>query len=1001
LFNETFYLDNNQDVLQAVALGLTTAFEHFSTFGHRENRPLLPFFDTQAYLTASSNSDVLNATTQPGWVSAWNHFVLFGILEGRSPNGTTGFTGLFDNAKYLAQNADVANAVSNGDFRNGFEHYLLFGAKESRAAFDKAGNAIDFQSSLTPGQTFTLTTGADNIVGTSGNDTINGYINTTAGSTDSTLTGADQINGGAGKGDTLNITVSGTNIGFLPGANISGVERFFIRDVNTSGGTSVYNFGIVSGETEVWSDRSTAKVDFSTVGDGATVGLKGDGTTVLGNVRFEYATGTTAVKLAVDGGVGAVGTPPDVTVGGVDLGTTSAADSATITSTGAANKLGTVTLTEGTNSITALTVNAITNLTVTTLAASDYLTTGAALTVSGAASNVNLGSGSTANFKTIDASGLISGGLTIALGTNTTSFKGGQGNDTVTTAAVAATTAGAIDAGAGTGDRLIINSSTDVNTAAKGALYTNFEILRNNVATFAQDASLVAGIIAVETSQNGAGFIKMNATQAAAVTNLVDNSNATFALATATGTNDVLTVTLANPTATNSANLQSVTVTGFETLNVVSSSGSSTNTNKLSFAGGGAGDLTALNLSGAKPIDVNTTNITKAVAINASGITFAPTSGNYALILSGNLVKGSSVTGSGAADKITTTAAIAGTSGDFVIYDAGAGDDEIFSTVAAINNTSGANGSLKIEGGAGIDTLTLTDASLTLVDANFQYITGVEKYVYSGAGAINITTGGFFDINNAAAGATLTLTTTGMVANSIDLTSFSGAAKLTLTANAANTQNQTITTGSGSDTVTVSATGLTTGSLTVNTGAGNDTISITVGSSLNGSVTVNAGLGKDSITFNGVPAAALQNVSITISAGHSTLTDFDTITGYGVSDGTNKGMKLDFDGAATAAANVVAGAVPGYTSAELTYSITNGVLSFAGTAAASLTNAQKASLAQLLVTAANAVVAWSDGTDAYVFHNDTNGDSLVKLVGITTVAGVDTSATTANYIIVG
>jgi len=159
LFNGTFYLSNNPDVLTAVSLGLTTAFEHFSTFGHRENRPLLPFFDTQAYLLA--NPDVANATTAPGWVSAWNHFVLFGILEGRSPNGSTGFTGLFDNAKYLAQNADVSNAVSGGAFRNGFEHYLLFGAKEGRAAFDKGGNAIDFASSVTPGKTFTLTTGPD------------------------------------------------------------------------------------------------------------------------------------------------------------------------------------------------------------------------------------------------------------------------------------------------------------------------------------------------------------------------------------------------------------------------------------------------------------------------------------------------------------------------------------------------------------------------------------------------------------------------------------------------------------------------------------------------------------------------------------------------------------------------------------------------------------------------------------------------------------------------
>ncbi len=849
------------------------------------------------------------------------------------------------------------------------------------------------------GQTFALTTGADIISGTSGNDTINGYNNTATGSTNSTFTGADQINGGGGT-DTLSFTVDGTGSGAMPGANISGVEKFLIRDVST-GGSSSYNFGSVTGEEEVWSDRSTAAVAFSTVADGATVGLKGDGTTVLGNVNFEYATGTTAVKIAVDGGVGATGTAPNVTVGSVDAGTTSAATSATITSTGAANTLGTVDLTETANSITSLTVTANADLTAT-LVGSDYANT-AALTVSGSASKVNLGSA--ANFKTIDASGLTAGGLTIALGTNTTSFKGGKGNDTVTTAAVAATAAGSINAGDGTGDRLINTTATNLDTAAEGALYTGFEILRNGAAA-TQDASLVAGIVALETSASGAGFNKMTATQAAAVTNLVDNSSATFALADATGTSDALVVELKNSTATASADLTGVTVTGFETMTVKSSSGSSSDINTLSFTA--AGDLTTLNLTGAKPISVNTANITKAATINASALTFAPTSGNYALTLDGNLVKGSSVTGSDAADRITTTAAISGTSGDFVVYNAGAGDDAISATVAAINNTSGSNGSLKIDGGAGTDTLTFTDTALTLVDANFQYLTNIEKYAFSssGANAINITGGGFFDTNNKAAGATFTLSTaTTTQNNTVDLTSFSGNAKVTLTVNSATSGNQTITTGSGADEVTVSATALASGTITVNTGLGNDKISVTAASALTtGGAVINAGQGQDTITLSGITGADMAATSIVINAGHSTLTAFDSITGYGVSDGTNEGMTLDFDGSADAAASVTAGAVTGYTSAELTYSITNGVLSFAGTKASTLTNAQKADIAQLVVTAANAVVAWSDGTDAYVFHNSSSGDSLVKLVGITTVAGVDDAAantTTANYIIVG
>ena len=76
LFDASFYISKNADLVTPILQGLTTAFEHFSTFGHRENRPLLPFFDSQAYLAA--NPDVANAVMAPGWVSAWNHFVLFG-----------------------------------------------------------------------------------------------------------------------------------------------------------------------------------------------------------------------------------------------------------------------------------------------------------------------------------------------------------------------------------------------------------------------------------------------------------------------------------------------------------------------------------------------------------------------------------------------------------------------------------------------------------------------------------------------------------------------------------------------------------------------------------------------------------------------------------------------------------------------------------------------------------------------------------------------------------
>lgn len=843
----------------------------------------------------------------------------------------------------------------------------------------------------------------DNVAGTSGNDTINGsitYANTVPG-TGSTLTVSDQIAGGAGT-DSLKLTVDGTlnntaaAVAF-PAATISGVENVFIRNVaaeNAAADNLTVDASQLSGVKQIWSDRSSSTLSVTNLAAGATVGVAGNGTAINGDLLAAFVATATTSALAVDGGTKA-GAGTDVTITGTGV------TSATIASTGAANQLDVVTLAATTKS---LTIDATTDIAFGAGNANNQeAVTGfaadATITINGAGKVVL--ESLDADVDVINAAGN-TGGVTVALdGEADTKFTGGSGNDTVSTGFVLTT--GSVDAGAGTGDRLILTGATHVDNATLGSKYTNFEILRNGAAA-TQDASLIAGITSVETSVSGAGFNKLTAGQAAAVTNLADNNAATFALATATGTADVLSVTLANATATASADLTAAVVTGFETMNVVSSSGTSADINALSF--GAAGDLTKLNISGAKPIAVTTTNITKAAAIDASALTYAgSTATDYALTITGNLVKGSSVTGSAAADSLTTTAAITGTSGDFVTYNAGAGNDVISSTAAAINNTSGASGSVKIEGGAGTDTLSLTDAaSLTLVDANFQYVTGVEKLSYAVANkAISITSGGFFDTNFKAAGVTLTLgDATNAQVNTVDLTSFSGAATVALTATAATTQAQTITTGSGADTVTLLAAGTTTAAHVISTGAGNDTINVTINGTdvSTGTVTINAGAGKDAITITGDSTANADtavNTIVKVQEGQSTLTDFDVITGavLSLTAGTKQAFQLDFDGTAAANANVTASGVTGYTSAELTYTVTNGLLAFAGTSAATLTAAQKATVAQTVITTADKAVAFVDGTDSYVFHNGATTDSLVKLVGVT-LLGLD--AATTGYI---
>ena len=63
------------------------------------------------------------------WASGRDHFVAFGLLEGRRVNG------LFNEAVYLANNPDVAAAVGPGrTWASGLCHYMVFGQFERRVA---------------------------------------------------------------------------------------------------------------------------------------------------------------------------------------------------------------------------------------------------------------------------------------------------------------------------------------------------------------------------------------------------------------------------------------------------------------------------------------------------------------------------------------------------------------------------------------------------------------------------------------------------------------------------------------------------------------------------------------------------------------------------------------------------------------------------------------------------------------------------------------------------
>ena len=776
------------------------------------------------------------------------------------------------------------------------------------------------------------------------------------------------------------------------------------------GSTDTINADNFVGALNLGTSKSTNAVEITNMVQGQTATMDNGSGALTANYKSTATTGALSVTGGNTGGVATInGSAPMNSV------TINSSGGAQASSAGNVNTLTSVTLP---TTVTTLTINAATSLTTGGSAGTAMTATGlTTINASGAATTVNLGT-LAASVTTVNGSGL-TGGITATLTGAVTSFIGGAGVDTVTTGTTTATTA-VINGGAGSGDILVLAANNDVTTSAKAAQYTNFEILRNGT-TGSVDMSLFPTFTAVQRGSTG-GFVNMSAGQAAAVTNRVDNNTAsTFSLANSTGTSDVLSINLNNATTTTGpttkADLRGVVINGFETMNVTSSSGSSASKSTLSFGNAGAADLTALNLLGARAIVVDTSNIAKAAAISASTMSYVGASDtDYTFAISGNLVKGSSVIGSNAADNITTSAAIAGSTGDFVTYNAGAGNDTISTTIAGVNNTSAANGSLKIDGGTGTDTLTFAETTdSTLVDANFQFITGIETIVLAGTSdAIVITTGGFFNTNFG--GNTTTTLTLGEATNNdintINTSTFNGNLTLTLNAASATTAAQTVTTGGGNDNITITATAYTgaNNGIKVVAGAGNDTITIgnTVTTNVSNAINITGGLGADTISLGTAGAAAGANyVTIVVAAGDSTLTAYDNVSGFFMGAGTARRSDIiEFDGNATVQGNATATGVTGYTAEQLTYTVTSGVLSFAGTSAATLTVAQKASIAQTLFTTNLASVVFTQttgaGTNSYVFNNNDLGDSLVELVGITATSLTATAnTTTAGAVVIG
>ena len=221
---------------------------------------------------------------------------------------------------------------------------------------------------------------------------------------------------------------------------------------------------------------------------------------------------------------------------------------------------------------------------------------------------------------------------------------------------------------------------------------------------------------------------------------------------------------------------------------------------------------------------------TKAVDIDGSALTGNGNTGAnvQGLTVAGSAVTGSTITGSAFNDSMTVGA-------EGSTYSAGAGTDAFSATVALI--TADGTTDLVLDGGAGTDTLTLTNTTgNTMTDSHFTNISNMEKLTLTNTGAADtsITAGAAF---NAAFADGVTITS-GNIAATQDITIAAGLATVGMTVTiaatsqtGAATETNSIVTGSGADTVTYTDTGWVgsastnaSGTFAIDTNGGNDTI---------------------------------------------------------------------------------------------------------------------------------------------------------------------------------
>ena len=520
---------------------------------------------------------------------------------------------------------------------------------------------------------YSLTSGVDDIDGTAGVNKIAAGLTS---SSANTLNSLDEIDGGAGT-DTLNASIA-TSV--TPGSikNIENVNVTFeaasktLNATNVTGVTTLTDVGSTSAGTISNIGDTSTKLKVSDNSVGATFTYKASAVTGSADsvdLTLANATGGNTISTVITGAIETLNLTSSTSANSVRLDTTAT----TLNISGSAD------LTLGADS-TALNTTTTIDASAATgdiTFAHDHTTAGQAVTITGGSGNDSL---------TLTGTNQVAGDT----------LKGGAGDDTLTfTHASDLTDADIIDGGAGT-DTLVGDDGELV------ALTTANNI--SNIEVIESATSLASGTLTVANIDSSIKSVTLAAGANAGTVTFGAGTN-TLSLGTAAGgaltvndtglaTNDVLNITTS--ASADSGNTKAVTINGFETVNLDSSTATTKTFDTITVNG----DPDSAGVNTSVTLDINGT-----ASVEVAAVTLGHTTTGTGTINASDLV--GAFVQSAAAVGVTT---ITGGAGNDTIL----GEADVASTLtgnAGNDAITGGTAADTISGGAGNDTLTLTNAA--------------------------------------------------------------------------------------------------------------------------------------------------------------------------------------------------------------------------------------------------------------------------------------------------